>query len=146
MESCLVKCSASRLTFAAHSRSLYKRRNSISSRDTLNTPSSEAVQLGNDPVNAFHPLISIYFLAQEKLKREAEEQNPGGKRGVCLIITTQPYSTNLQSGLSMPKDSSEKPIKLPNMPSTPEAAYTNTHTHEMAGEKPTGGRSRPRAR
>ena len=40
----------------------YKRRNSISSRDTLNTPSSEAVPLGQDPVNAFHPLISIYYL------------------------------------------------------------------------------------
>ena len=45
----------------------------------MNTPSSEAVQLGSDPVNAFNPLISIYFLAQEKLKREAEEENPGGE-------------------------------------------------------------------
>ena len=104
----------------------YKRRNSISSRDTLNTPSSEAVQLGRDPNNAFDPLISIYFLAQEKLEREARERNPGG--------------------LSMPQEPGEKPLKVPNMPSAPEAAYTNSHTAEMAGENPTGGRSRPRAR
>ena len=38
----------------------YKRRSSTTSRDTLTTPSSEGLQLGNDPVNAFHPLISVY--------------------------------------------------------------------------------------
>ncbi|KAK5164841.1 Serine/threonine-protein kinase [Saxophila tyrrhenica] len=104
----------------------YKRRNSINSRDTLNTPSSEAVQLGQDPVNAFHPLISIYYLAQEKQEREAREKNPGA--------------------LAMPQDPNEKLTKLPDLPAAPEAAYTNAHTAEMAGEKPTGGRSRPRAR
>ena len=104
----------------------YKRRNSISSRDTLNTPSSEAVQLGQDPVNAFHPLISIYYLAQEKQEREAREKNPGA--------------------ISLPQEPGEKPLKVPDLPTAPEAAYTNAHTHEMAGEKPTGGRSRPRAR
>ncbi|QIX02090.1 hypothetical protein AMS68_007607 [Peltaster fructicola] len=104
----------------------YKRRNSISSRDTLNTPSSEAVQLGNDPLNAFNPYISIYFLAQEKLEREAREKDPGG--------------------LEMPKEPGEKPLAVPGMPEPPQAAYTNASTYEMAGEKPTGGRSRPRAR
>ena len=104
----------------------YKRRNSINSRDTLNTPSSEAVQLGQDPVNAFHPLISIYYLAQEKQEREAREKNPGA--------------------LSLPTEPGENPLKFPDLPTAPEAAYTNAHTHEMAGEKPTGGRSRPRAR
>ncbi|KAF2486789.1 hypothetical protein BDY17DRAFT_239919, partial [Neohortaea acidophila] len=104
----------------------YKRRNSISSRDTLNTPSTEAIGLGRDPINAYDPLISVYFLAQEKLEREARETNPGA--------------------LSMPHDPHEKPIPVPSMPSAPEAAYTNSHTAEMAGEGPTGGRSRPRAR
>lgn len=104
----------------------YKRRNSINSRDTLNTPSSEAVQLGQDPLNAFHPLISIYYLAQEKQEREAREKNPGG--------------------LAMPQGPEEKLTKVPDLPTAPEAAYTNAHTMEMAGEKPTGGRSRPRAR
>lgn len=104
----------------------YKRRNSISSRDTLNTPSSEAVQLGNDPLNAYNPYISVYFLAQEKMEREAREKNPGG--------------------LEMPKQPGAKPFGVPGMPEPPQAAYTNTAAYEMAGERPTGGRSRPRAR
>ena len=104
----------------------YKRRNSINSRDTLNTPSSEAVQLGQDPVNAFHPLISIYYLAAEKQEREAREKNPGA--------------------LAMPQQAGEGLTKVPDLPAAPQAAYTNSHTTEMAGEKPTGGRSRPRAR
>ncbi|RMY62603.1 hypothetical protein D0865_00322 [Hortaea werneckii] len=101
----------------------YKRRNSVNSRDTLNTPSTEAIQLGQDPVNAFHPLISVYYLAAEKMQREAQEKNPGG--------------------LAMPGNPSE--VKIPDLPA-PEPAYTNAQTYEMAGEKPTGGRTRPRAR
>ena len=106
----------------------YKRRNSINSRDTLNSgASSEQVQLGQDPLNAFSPFISIYHLAAEKQEREAREKNPGA--------------------LAMPQDPSENLVKIPDsMPTAPEAAYTNAHTAEMVGEKPTGGRSRPRAR
>lgn len=103
----------------------YKRRNSTTSRDTLNTPSMEAVQLGSDPVNAFSPLISIYYLAKEKQEREAREKNPGA--------------------LTMPQSPGEKALKLPDLPAPP-AAHTNSAAYEMAGEKPTGGRSRPRAR
>ncbi|KAK5108404.1 hypothetical protein LTR62_008360 [Meristemomyces frigidus] len=103
----------------------YKRRNSTTSRDTLNTPSTEAVQLGNDPVNAFHPLISVYYLALEKQEREAREKNPGA--------------------LAMPQSPGEKPLQLPDLPA-PAPAYTNSQAYEMAGEKPTGGRTRPRAR
>lgn len=103
----------------------YKRRSSTTSRDTLNTPSSEAVQLGSDPVNAFHPLISIYYLAMEKQEREAREKNPGA--------------------FALPQSPGEKPLQIPDL-APPEAAVTNTSTYEMAGEKPTGGRSRPRAR
>ncbi|TKX22309.1 protein kinase-like protein 6 [Elsinoe australis] len=109
----------------------YKRRNSLS-RDTLNSSSSEAVQWGQDPVNAFHPLVSVYFLAKEKIDRE---------RGI------PPGSSPAEE-----KPLPEKPISQP--PSqqvtptlaAPEAAYTNPATYEMAGESPTGGRSRPRAR
>ena len=54
----------------------YKRRNSIS-RDTLSDPSSEGLPIGEDPVNAYNPLISIYYLAREKLEREQREANPG---------------------------------------------------------------------
>lgn len=103
----------------------YKRRSSITSRDTLLNLSAEAVQLGSDPINAFSPLISIYYLVREKKERERMEPNPGG--------------------LSMPISPGEKPIKIPDLPA-PEAAYTNSTTYEMPGEKVTGGRSRPRSR
>lgn len=103
----------------------YKRRNSISSREQLSTSSSEDIQRGLDPVNAFSPLISVYYLVREKRDRERIEVNPGA--------------------LAMPQSPGEKPLKMPDLPA-PEAAYTNSATYEMAGEKPTGGRSRPRAR
>ncbi|KXT04440.1 hypothetical protein AC578_3623 [Pseudocercospora eumusae] len=103
----------------------YKRRSSTTSRDTLNTPSTEAIQLGSDPINAFHPLISVYYLAMEKQEREAREKNPGA--------------------LALPTSPGEKALEIPGL-AAPEAAYTNTNAYEMAGEKPTGGRSRPRAR
>lgn len=103
----------------------YKRRNSISSREQLATSSSEDIQRGLDPVNAYSPLLSVYYLVREKRDRERMEANPGA--------------------LAMPQSSGEKPLKMPDLPA-PEAAYTNSATYEMAGEKPTGGRSRPRAR
>ena len=103
----------------------YKRRSSTTSRDTLSNTSAEAIQAGSDPINAFSPLLSIYFLVREKQERERMEANPGA--------------------LSMPMSPGENPIKMPDLPA-PEAAYTNSSTYEMSGEKATGGRSRPRAR
>lgn len=103
----------------------YKRRSSVTSKDTLQNLSAETVQLGSDPVNAFSPLISIYYLVREKQERERVEPNPGA--------------------LSMPISPGEKPLKIPDLPA-PEAAYTNSTTYEMPGEKTTGGRSRPRSR
>lgn len=103
----------------------YKRRNSTTSRDTLPNMSSEAVQLGSDPVNAFSPLISVYYLVREKQERERVEANPGA--------------------MSLPQHTGEKPLKVSDLPPPP-AAYTNTAAYEMPGEKATGGRSRPRAR
>lgn len=103
----------------------YKRRNSVTSRETLPNVSSDAVQLGSDPVNAFSPLISIYCLVREKKERERIEANPGA--------------------LSMPISPGEKPLKIPDLPA-PEAAYTNASAYEMPGEKATGGRSRARSR
>ena len=103
----------------------YKRRSSVTSRDTLPNSSSEAVLLGSDPINAFSPLISIYFLVREKQERERKEVNPGA--------------------LSMPMSPGEKPLQMPDLPA-PEAAYTNASAYEMPGEKATGGRSRARSR
>jgi len=103
----------------------YKRRSSITSRETLPNSSSEAVQLGSDPTNAFSPLISIYYLVREKQERERKEANPGA--------------------LSMPMSPGEKPLQIPDLPA-PEAAYTNASAYEMPGENATGGRSRARSR
>ncbi len=103
----------------------YKRRSSTTSGDTLTNSSAEAVQLGSDPINAFSPLISIYYLAREKQERERIEPNPGA--------------------LSMPKSPGEKPLRIPDLPA-PEAAHTNDTAYEMPGERATGGRSRPRSR
>lgn len=99
----------------------YKRRNSAASRDTLSAPSAEAVQLGNDPLNAYSPLISTYHLVKEKLDRERSETRPG-----ALGIRPIP---------------SEVPV--PDL-RPPEAAHTNQY--QLAGDKDTGRRSRPRAR
>ncbi|KAK1961317.1 Pkinase-domain-containing protein [Colletotrichum sublineola] len=99
----------------------YKRRSSGNSRDTLTAPSSEALQLGNDPLNAFSPLVSIYYLVREKQNRDNLEKNPGA-----------------------PNDPKEKPA-VPEI-TPPQEAHTNSSAYEMPGERATGGRSRPRAR
>ena len=103
----------------------YKRRSSVNSRDTLPNMSAEGINIGMDPINAFSPLISVYYLVREKQDRERVEANPGA--------------------LSMPISPGEKPLQLSDLPAPP-AAYTNTSAYEMSGEKPSGGRSRPRAR
>jgi hypothetical protein len=103
----------------------YKRRGSTTSKDTLNTPSVEAIQSGTDPINAYSPFLSVYYLAREKIEREAREKNPGA--------------------LALPQSPDEKPLQIPSV-TTPPVAHTNSQTYEMTGEKPTGGRSRPRAR
>jgi serine/threonine protein kinase KIN1/2 len=97
----------------------YRRRNSAS-RETLSNPSVEAVQFGSDPLNAYSPLISVYFLVKEKLDRERAAKNPGA--------------------LAMPSDTV---LKMPDLPA-PEIAHTNQY--DVPGVKDTGGRSRPRAR
>ncbi|KAL2062835.1 hypothetical protein VTL71DRAFT_5907 [Oculimacula yallundae] len=104
----------------------YKRRNSANSRDTLTAPSSDALALGSDPVNAFHPLISVYYLVREKQDRDRLAANPGAT--------------------SMPRSPGEAPLQLPPDIAPPKAAHTNAAAYEMPGEKATGGRSRPRAR
>lgn len=107
----------------------YKRRNSISSREQLTASSSEEVSRGLDPVNAYSPLISVYYLVREKRDRERAQESAGTIPGATAI----------------PHSADEKPLKMPDLPPPP-PAYTNAATYEMAGEKPTGGRSRPRAR
>ncbi|KAI9758148.1 MAG: hypothetical protein M4579_003180 [Chaenotheca gracillima] len=102
----------------------YKRRNSTS-RDTLINASAEALHLGADPINAYSPLISIYYLVREKQQRQRFETSPGAT--------------------AMPRSPGERPLKVPDLPA-PEAVHTNASSYEMPGEGATGGRSRPRAR
>jgi len=51
----------------------YKRRNSVTSKDTLTNGSSEGLPIGDDPLNAFDPMVSIYYLVREKLERDRQE-------------------------------------------------------------------------
>lgn len=104
----------------------YKRRSSTTSRDTLTNPSSEGLALGTDPVNAFNPLISVYYLVREKQERDRLAANPGAT--------------------SMPRSPGEAPLQMSDIPVAPKPAHTNAAAYEMPGEKATGGRSRPRAR
>lgn len=101
----------------------YKRRNSIS-REGLTTPSTEAIR-GYDPINAYSPLLSIYYLAREKMEMERRSSNPGA----LGITSTAPEPSAPTAPLA-----------------SPEAAHTNTYSPEIPGERSTGGRSRPRAR
>lgn len=103
----------------------YKRRSSTNSRDTLTAPSSEGLALGSDPTNAYHPLISVYYLVREKQDRDRRAANPGAT--------------------SMPRVPGEAPLQIAEIV-PPKPAHTNAATYEMPGEKATGGRSRPRAR
>lgn len=103
----------------------YQRRKSANSKDALTNSSAEGLALGEDPVNAFSPFVSVYYLVREKMDRERTEANPGA--------------------LSIPQTASEKHSSTSEiMP--PQAAYTNPASYEIAGEAPTGGRARPRAR
>lgn len=54
----------------------YKRRNSVTSKDTLTNTSSDGLPVGDDPLNAFDPMISIYYLVREKLERERLAAQP----------------------------------------------------------------------
>ena len=101
----------------------YKRRNSGNSRDTLSAPSSEGLQLGADPLNAYSPLVSIYYLVREKQDRKRQE----------LSATAGP---------SAPQREKESKTEI----APPKEAHTNASTYEMPGEQATGGRTRPRAR
>jgi len=101
----------------------YKRRSSTTSKDNLNS-STDILPIGEDAINAFAPMLSVYYLVKEKMARERQQSTPGAT--------------------SMPTSPGEKPLKMPDLPPPP-AAVTNSSAYEMQGET-TGGRSRPRAR
>lgn len=107
----------------------YKRRSSTSSKDTLTNLSTELLSHPSnpDPINAYNPLISVYYLVREKLERDrASSKSPG----------LQP---------SQPIHDVER-LRIP-IPKAPEAAHTSETSYEVKGEPVTpSGRTRPRAR
>lgn len=121
----------------------YKRRNSGNSRDTLSAPSSEALQLGNDPFNAFSPLLSIYYLVREKQDRDHAELLPPGTANARAEKEKEKEKERERERER--RDREPVVESVPDL-TPPQAAHTNAATFEMPGERPTGGRSRPRAR
>ncbi|KAF8474695.1 hypothetical protein BDZ91DRAFT_650585 [Kalaharituber pfeilii] len=108
----------------------YKRRTSTSSRDTLTNPSAEVLSqaYAPDPFNAFHPLISVYYLVKEKLERDRQ----------LVASGAQP---------TLPTPDIDKITRL-SIPQQPEAAHTSETSYELQGDasNATGVRTRPRAR
>ncbi|KAK3381473.1 kinase-like domain-containing protein [Podospora didyma] len=107
----------------------YKRRNSVTSRETLTNTSSEGLPIGDDPLNAFDPMISIYYLVREKLERERKEPQPPSK--------------------SHPPPPSPQQSQPPPVPPSPIARPKEKHSlAEIVPPQPahTDSRSRQRAR
>ena len=128
----------------------YKRRNSGHSRDTLTGASSETLQLGHDPMYAFSPLLSIYYLVREKQEREPAPAAPPPTRSAS---SRDPEKTRERTrerdepnrDRERDRDREREAHAMPAL-AAPQAAHTNSGAFEMPGEKPTGGRARPRAR
>ena len=108
----------------------YKRRSSTSSKDTLTNPSTEVLShfYVPDPVNAYHPLVSIYYLVKEKLERDNRLVTSGAQPAL------------------LPPDL-EKNAKSPLL-KQPEVAHTSETSYEFQSDASTatGARTRPRAR
>ncbi|KAL7266428.1 Serine/threonine-protein kinase [Rhizina undulata] len=107
----------------------YKRRSSTSSKDTLTNMSTEILTHPThpDPINAYHPLVSVYYLVREKLERD---------RLKAVVGSQSP----------LPTPDGDRLMRIP-IPKQPEAAYTGETSYEIKGEPAsTGGRTRPRAR
>jgi len=107
----------------------YRRRNSMTSRETLTNASSEGLTIGDDPLNAFDPLISIYYLVREKLDRERKEPQTPSKA-------------------VQPPPSPQQPPPLP-VPPSPVVRPREKHSlAEITPPQPvhTEGRTRQRAR
>ncbi|KAF3939551.1 hypothetical protein ABW19_dt0210479 [Dactylella cylindrospora] len=115
----------------------YKRRSSTSSRDALSTPSAEVLSHPySDPLSAFHPLLSVYYLVREKQERD---------RRLELSTAEAATAQALTSNGPTPYEISEKPPQLPIIP-LPEMAHTSETSYEVKGEPSSPSRTRPRAR
>jgi len=137
----------------------YRRRNSGNSRDTLSAPSSEGLQLGSDPLNAFSPLISIYYLVREKQERGRAELQSGPSQPSSHREKEKEKEREREREREKEKErererererekdrGKEREVEAVPDLVPPQEAHTNTAAYEMPGERATGGRSRPRAR
>lgn len=109
----------------AFSLDFYKRRSSTSSKDTLTNPSVEvlAPYAQGDPINAYNPMVSVYYLVREKHERDK-------KSAQAALLHSE----------------GDKIARLPTL-RHPEAAHTGEMKFEVQGEPTSAGhRTRPRAR
>lgn len=104
----------------------YKRKSSTPSGAWPENGSASASSLNfDDPTAAFHPLLSIYYLVQEKQERDRHMTDSASK---------------LSSGMVSPK--TERTLRLPTIP-VPEAAHTGDSSYEIAA--PAGPLVAPRS-
>ncbi|KAK0708327.1 kinase-like domain-containing protein [Lasiosphaeris hirsuta] len=107
----------------------YRRRNSMTSRETLTNASSEGLVLGEDPLNAFDPLISIYYLVREKIDREKSELQAPPK--AVQPPPSPPQSQSLQvppSPIARPREKHSLAEIIP----PPQPAHTESRSRQRA--------------
>ncbi|KAK6542190.1 serine/threonine-protein kinase KIN2 [Orbilia ellipsospora] len=115
----------------------YKRRSSTSSRDALSAPSAEALSHPyTDPLSAFHPLLSVYYLVREKQERD---------RTLELSTVEANTAQALAGNSTTAQETSEKAPQLPIIP-IPEMAHTNDAGYDGRGDGASPSKTRPRAR
>ncbi|KAK3945538.1 protein kinase kin1 [Diplogelasinospora grovesii] len=118
----------------------YKRRNSVTSRDTLTNISSEGLAVGDDPLNAFDPMISIYYLVREKLERERKDlQAPAKAAQPPAPPTPQqpPAPVPLSPAFRHPKEKHSLADITPPQPAHTEGRNrqrTRSHSEDQARE------------
>lgn len=105
----------------------YRRRNSMTSRETLTNVSNEGLPIGDDPLNAYDPLISIYYLVREKLDRERTEPQLPAKAAQPPPSPQQPPILAVPpSPIARPREKHSLAEILP-----PPQAHTEPHTRRQ---------------
>ena len=105
----------------------YRRRNSMTSRETLTNVSTEGLPIGDDPLNAYDPLISIYYLVREKLDRERKEPQAPAKAAQPPPSPQQPPAASVPpSPIVRPREKHSLAEIVP-----PPQVHTEPHTRRQ---------------
>jgi hypothetical protein len=105
----------------------YRRRNSMTSRETLTNVSTEGLPIGDDPLNAYDPLISIYYLVREDLDRQGKEPQVPAKAAQPPPSPQQPPIVAAPpSPIARPREKHSLAEILP-----PPQAHTEPHTRRQ---------------